>query len=70
MFSKLIRDFKLYQNHKKRVNSIVLKSNEEIVRTMDSSKDRYLEAERLSQKEDYIRYKAIHEVLEWLIETK
>lgn len=67
MFSKLIRDYKILLNHKKRVNSIVIKSNEEIVRLLDSMKDKYLTAERTGQKEDSIRFKASFETLEWLL---
>lgn len=67
MFSKLIRDYKILLNHKKRVNSIVIKSNEEIVRLLDSMKDKYLTADRTGQKEDAIRFKAAYETLEWLL---
>lgn len=66
MFSKLIRDFKISRNHRRRVNSIVLRSNEEIVRTLDSSRSSFLEADRLGRKEDAIRFKAMKDLLEWL----
>ena len=67
MFKTLLRDFKLWRNHRVRVNSIVLRDNDEIVRKMDEMKLKYLEAER---KEDQIlvaRYKSIFETLQWLI---
>jgi hypothetical protein len=67
MFSKLIRNIKIQRNHKKRVNSIVLKSNEDIVRTLDTVRAKFLESERLEQKEDSIKYKAMTDILEWLI---
>jgi hypothetical protein len=70
MFFRQIRDFKILLNHKKRVNSVVIRSNEEIVRALDFARSRHLEAERLEQKEDTLRYKAQVEVLEWLINAE
>jgi len=70
MFSKLVRDFKISRNHQKRVNSVVLKSNEEIVRTLDMARAKHLEADRLGVKEDAIKYLAMKEILEWLINAE
>jgi len=67
MFSKLIRDYKIMMNHKRRVNSIVLRSNEEIVRLLDQVRDKYLVADRTERKDDAVRFKASVETLEWLI---
>ena len=67
MFSKLIRDYKIRRNHQRRVRSIVVKSNEQIVRMLDQAKAQHLEAERLEIREDTIRYKAVADTLEWLI---
>lgn len=67
MLFKLIRDLKIALNHKKRVNSIVLKSNDEIVRKMDSMKTKYLECERKGDKEQTVYYQAIYNTLNWLI---
>lgn len=66
MFSKIIRDFKISRNHRRRVNSIVLRSNEEIVRTLDSARSSFLESERLGLKEETVRFKAMKDMLEWL----
>lgn len=67
MFFKLIRDWKISKNHRRRVRSIVLKSNEEIVRTMDYVKRKYLESERIENRDDTVKFKAQLEVFEWLI---
>jgi len=67
MFSKLIRDYKIRRNHQRRVRSIVVKSNEQIVRMLDQAKAQHLEAERLEVKDETIRWKAIADTLEWLI---
>jgi len=67
MFSKLIRDYKISRNHQRRVRSIVVKSNEQIVRMLDQAKAQHLEAERLEVKDETIRWKAIADTLEWLI---
>lgn len=68
MFSNLIRDFKISRNHRKRVNSIVLRTNEEIVRTLDLCKAKHLEAERKEDKDNTLKYKSMFEMLEWLID--
>ena len=49
------------------MNSIVLRNNEEIVRTFDSVKSKFLEAERKDDKESTVKYKAMTELFEWLI---
>ena len=67
MFSRFIRDLKISRNHQRRVRSIVVKSNEQIVRMLDQAKAQHLEAERLEVKDETIRYKAIADTLEWLI---
>jgi len=67
MFSKIIRDYKIARNHQRRVRSIVVKSNEQIVRMLDQAKAQHLEAERLEVKDETIRWKAIADTLEWLI---
>ena len=67
MFFKLIRDYKIGKNHQRRVRSIVVKSNEQIVRMLDQAKAQHLEAERLEVKDETIRWKAIADTLEWLI---
>ena len=67
MFSRFIRDFKISRNHQRRVRSIVVKSNEQIVRMLDQAKAQHLEAERLEVKDETIRWKAIADTLEWLI---
>ena len=66
MFSKLIRDFKIRSNHKKRVRSLIVQSSENIVHALYQAKDAYLEAERKEIKEDMVRYKAVLDTLEWL----
>jgi hypothetical protein len=66
MFTKIIRDFKILRNHKKRVNSIIVRSNEEIVRALDSTKLEYLKAERMGDKESFIKNKAANEILRWI----
>ena len=67
MFRRLIRDWQISRNHRIRVSSIVLRTNDEIVRKMDEMKIKYLEAERKEDKEGTVRYKSIFETLEWLI---
>ena len=67
MFFRVIRDFKISRNHQRRVRSIVVKSNEQIVRMLDQAKAQHLEAERLEVRDDTIRYKAVADTLEWLI---
>ena len=67
MFTKLVRDFKIWKNHRRRVNSIVLRSNEEIVRALDLAKAQYLKAERLEDKDTMIECKGAFNILEWLI---
>lgn len=67
MFSKFIRDMKISRNHQRRVGSIVVRSNEQIVRMLDQAKAKHLEAERLGVQEETIRWKAIADTLEWLI---
>lgn len=66
MFSKIIRDFQILKNHRRRVRSVVIRSNEEIVRALDSARSSYLEAERLERKEETIRFKAMKDLLEWM----
>ena len=68
MFKRFIRDFIISVNHKKRVNSIVIKSNEEIVRKLDAMKDEFLKSERKGDKEAASYYGAIQQTLEWLID--
>lgn len=68
MFKRFTRDFIISMNHRKRVNSIVIKSNEEIVRKLDAMKDKHLEAERKGDKEGTVYYGAIFKTLEWLID--
>ena len=66
MFSRIIRDFKISRNHKKRVNSVVIRSNEDIIRALDVARANFLEADRL-RKEDSVKWKAVRDTLEWLI---
>lgn len=71
MFSKLIRDWQISKNHKKRTKSIILRSNDEIVRALDSSRMGYLDSERQEDKDGILRFEAIVETLEWITgETK
>jgi hypothetical protein len=63
----MIRDFKISKNHQRRVRSIVVKSNEQIVRMLDHAKAQHLENERREVKDETIRWKAIADTLEWLI---
>jgi hypothetical protein len=71
MFSRALRDWKIWRNHKRRVNSIVLRSNDDIVRTMDQVKMKHLEFERREDHENTLKYKSMLEIFEWLIdETK
>lgn len=65
--SNFIRDFKISQNHRKRVSSIVLKTNEEIVRAFDDVKSKFLEFQRKEDKDLTIKYKSMVELFEWLI---
>lgn len=65
--TNIIRDYKIGRNHARRVRSIAIRSNEEIVRMLDHARSQHLEAERQERKEDAIRSKAIAETLEWLI---
>ena len=67
MFSRIIRDYKISRNHQRRVRSIIVKSNEQIVRMFDQAKAQHLENERLGVKEETIRWKAVADTLEWLI---
>jgi len=67
MFSKIIRDFKIGKNHRRRVNSIVVKSNEEIVRTLDLVRAQLLESERKEDKDNMLKFKGMVDILEWLI---
>ena len=67
MLTKFIRDFKISRNHKRRVNSIVIRPNEDIVRKMDEMKSKYLEAERKEQQSDTAKYKTVYEMFKWLI---
>lgn len=68
MFKRIVRDFIISRNHKKRVNSIVIRSNEDIVRKLDAMKDKHLESERKGDKEATSYYGAIYQTLEWLID--
>lgn len=68
MFFKLKRNLKIFMNHKKRVNSIIVKSNEDIVRMLDDVRRKFLESERLSRMEDAIKFSAMKDILEWLID--
>lgn len=71
MFSKWIRDLKIYRNHKKRVRSVVIRSNEEVIRALDTVNNAYLEAERKEIKDEMVRFGAMKEILGWLTdETK
>jgi hypothetical protein len=65
--TNFIRDLKIAKNHNKRVRSIAIRSNEEIVRMLDQARSQHLEAERLEVKDETIRWKAIADTLEWLI---
>lgn len=67
MFTKILRDYKIGRNHRERVRSIVLKSNEDIVRALDEARALFLEAERKELKDETIKYRAMRDVLEWLI---
>jgi hypothetical protein len=69
MFSRILRDFKILRNHKHRVNSVVIRSNEDIVRAMDFAKSQYLEFERKEDKENTLKWKSTFEVFEWLIDA-
>jgi hypothetical protein len=68
MFRRLWRDYQLWRNHRIRVSSIVLKSNDEIVRKLDDMKAKFLEAERKEDKDGTLFYKGIYQILEWLID--
>ena len=66
--TNFIRDLKIAKNHRKRVRSIAIRSNEEIVRMLDQARSQHLEAERLSNSDETIRFKAVADTLEWLID--
>jgi len=70
MFSKLVRDFKISRNHKARVRSIVIRPNDEIVRTMDLVRSQLLEAERKEDKDKTLKFKSMLGVFEWLINNE
>lgn len=67
MFKNIIRDIKILLNHKRRVNSIVIKSNEDIVRKLDDARIKCLEFERKGDSKMAFHYSAVKDTLEWLI---
>jgi len=67
MFNNFIRDMKIRRNHRRRVGSVIIRSNEEIIRTLDVVKAKYLEAERKEEKDAVIKYRSMLDILEWLI---
>ena len=66
MFKKL----SMFLNHKKRVNLLNIRSEDEIVKMIDRARDLYLEAERTEDKERTILLKGYRKALDWLVKNE